>query len=438
MRKCVPSFVLCAILAFSATSMAFANGEKDVAESSATSELKISVFQGGFGREYWDLMAERFQEQTGIQTTVEASPNIAEMIRTDILSGNAPDFVFLQANEAVTKTLMADRQLVDLTDTIAPIKDKFVDGTFSMKSIAPYGDGRVYLTPFVSSTMGLWYNKTHFEENGIATPATWDEFFALDGASAERALFTYQGIYPGYLQCFLYSVFAASSENGKGMLDRLTSYDPTTLDDPGFRNALALLEKMNSEDLLLKGTVGMDHTMSQSEFLKGSALFIPCGSWIVNEMADAPKEDGFAYGMLPAPSLKPGMDRYISTKFEEMYIPSTAKNIENAKKFLLFLYEEENLIEQAKLTQGLPPMKNAVELIEPYVDPGVTASLRILEEDGVMPLGATFTPVNGMATNPEDYFWEQMGAIITGVKSPQKVVDELRPVFEEAQSLLAE
>ena len=58
--------------------------------------------------------------------------------------------------------------------------------------------------------MGLVYNKTLFEENGWETPVTWDDFFELGEKAKEKgiALFTYQGIYPGYLESMLWPALA--------------------------------------------------------------------------------------------------------------------------------------------------------------------------------------------------------------------------------------
>ena len=46
---------------------------------------------------------------------------------------------------------------------------------------------------------------------------------------------------------------------------------------------------------LLEGTVGMNHTESQTEMMLGKAAFITNGTWMENEMQDAPREDGFEF-----------------------------------------------------------------------------------------------------------------------------------------------
>lgn len=51
----------------------------------------------------------------------------------------------------------------------------------------------------------------------------------------------------------------------------------------------------------------MNHTQSQTEMMMNKCLFIPNGNWMENEMADAPRADGFEFGLWTAPVLKMGM-----------------------------------------------------------------------------------------------------------------------------------
>ena len=45
------------------------------------------------------------------------------------------------------------------------------------------------------------------------TPVTWDDFFELGDKAKEKgiALFTYQGIYPGYLESMLWPALASAT-----------------------------------------------------------------------------------------------------------------------------------------------------------------------------------------------------------------------------------
>ena len=48
--------------------------------------------------------------------------------------------------------------------------------------------------------------------------------------------------------------------------------------------------------------------MNQQLVLDNEALFMPNGTWIVGEMAQAPRADGFEWGMTALPALEEGSD----------------------------------------------------------------------------------------------------------------------------------
>ncbi|WZU02329.1 extracellular solute-binding protein [Erysipelothrix sp. D19-032] len=77
-------------------------------------------------------------------------------------------------------------------------------------------------------------------------------------------------------------------------------------------------------------------TKNQQLILDNKALFIPNGTWLTEEMKDAPRTDSFKWGFTTIP--KTTKDAYSSTFTEEMYIPKGAKNIDIAKEFLAFMY----------------------------------------------------------------------------------------------------
>ena len=56
--------------------------------------------------------------------------------------------------------------------------------------------------------------------------------------------------------------------------------------------------------------------------------------------AEAPRADGFEWGMTALPALEEGGDRYSYTWFEQAWIPSGAEHIDAGKQFIAFLYSD--------------------------------------------------------------------------------------------------
>ena len=102
---------------------------------------------------------------------------------------------------------------------------------------------------------------------------------------------------------------------------------------------------------------------NQQLILDNKALFMPNGTWVVEEMKDAPRADGFKWGFTALPAVESGGDRYSYTFFEQGWIPKEADNKDMAKKFLAYLYSDE----AAKIfseSGAVQPIKNASDFVK--------------------------------------------------------------------------
>ena len=153
-------------------------------------ELNIAIFQGGYGDAYWNQMVELFEaSHEGVKVNMTISPTIGDIIRPQIVAGNAPDFICLNdgGEDGVILSLIKEHALLNLDDVFdgenyagtGTLRDDITDGILSSTKCAPYGDDEIYLAPFNSGPQGLIYNKTFFDENNLEVPKTWDEFFTL-------------------------------------------------------------------------------------------------------------------------------------------------------------------------------------------------------------------------------------------------------------------
>src|SRR5699024_3661794 len=88
-----------------------------------------------------------------------------------------------------------------------------------------------------------------------------------------------------------------------------------------------------------------DFMKNQQLVLDNEALFMPNGTWVIDEMAEAPRADGFEWGMTAIPAFDDDDgdegDRYTFTFFEQIWIPKEAENKEAAKEFITYMYSDE-------------------------------------------------------------------------------------------------
>lgn len=395
-------------------------------ETTSTDEkqevLKVAVFEGGYGKVFWEEVAKRFEaDYPDVTVELTASPKIGDVIRPQLAAGNAPDFIyFASTNESgVAQALIKDKKLADLSDVFSqpapgestPIKDKMLPGFLDNKLTAPYGDGTVYLAPLYYNVTGLWYNSALFAEKGWEAPNTWDEFFALGDATASEglSLFTYQGMYPGYNESIVWPAIAGAA--GAEAVENIFSYADGAWEDENVVKALEIFQQIAEGDYLLKGTVAMNHTQAQTEHLKGSALFLPNGNWYEDEMKDAIQE-GWEWGFMTSPVFNEGDTRYVATGIEEMYIPSDAANVELAKEFMRYLYKDEIVALNAELNHAVVPIEGAVEMAKEYVPASNYSSFKIFDESDVLPIMVGFEVATNTEINMKNEVFQPISSIM--------------------------
>lgn len=404
------------------------------AEGKIEGTLDVAVFEGGFGTAFWEEAEKEFEAlYPDVDVKITANAKIGDVIRPQIASGNSPDFIYHSAQnaESVAKALIKDKNLADLTDVFdkpapgeeTPIKDKMMEGLLDKASCAPYGDGKVYLAPLYYNVTGLWYNKALFEEKGWEVPTTWDEFLELGKAAKEegKALFTYQGQHPGYLEALVWPVIA--SEAGEDAVEAIFNYEEGAWEKPEVKAALEKLQSLGTDGYMLEGTPAMCHIQAQTAHLKGEALFCPNGNWYEGEMKDAVQE-GWEWGFMAPPATSKGKDQYVSTMIEEMYIPGNSDNIETAKEFMRFLYSDKMVEANAKLNQAVVPVEGALEVAKQYI-PASSYDCLTVFKDGVKPIVEAWKTVENTEINMREQVFSKAGSVFTGEQTVQNWLDAL-------------
>ena len=378
-------------------------------------ELNIAIFQGGYGDTYWNQMVELFeQSHEGVKVNMTISPTIGDIIRPQSVAGNAPDFICLNdgGEDGVILSLIKEHALLNLNDVFdgenyagtGTLRDDITDGILESTKCAPYGDDEIYLAPFNSGPQGLIYNKTF-----------------------GRALFTYQGIYPGYMEEMLWPAIA--NECGEDALKKISNYEEGSFNNEGVLKALTHIKEIADNGYLLDGTVGMNHTESQTEMMLGKAAFITNGTWMENEMQDAPREDGFEFAMAPIPTENADDVHYVFDSCEQFSIPAAAKNPELAKEFLRFLYSDESVSAFAEASGALYATKSAREVAKDKLSTAIYNMYGIYEEANASSLIMSFAAVPAdCKINPKDEIFNP----ITSVMNDEMAVEEWAQNVEDA------
>jgi len=355
--------------------------------------LEVAALEGGYGVEmYTELVAAYEKLNPDIDVVLQTSKSLEDEITPNMKAGRYPDVVVLGQGRAagLTESLIKDEALADLTpvlDTTVPgesvtVGEKLTAGIVGGLNTNPYGTDETYLMPMFYSPTGLFYDQNLLATHGWTVPTTWDEMFALgDEAEAEGiSLFTYPT--SGYLDSFFFALLA--DVGGTDFYTDVMTYDEDVWNTPEADEVLDIATRLLS--YAAPTTVGyaneQDFTKNQQSILDGKTIFMPNGTWIVNEMAEAPRTDGFEWGLTPLPAVSEGADRFITTSVESVWVPSAAKNKDAALDFVAYLYSDE-AAEIFAGSDAIQPIEGLADTLEGenatfyqvYDEPGVSALL---------------------------------------------------------------
>lgn len=417
---------------------------RNAATGFASKALTIAVFEGAYGKAYWEDVVARFEaDYPGVRVNMIANPKIMDVIKPMNIAGNPPDFLYAPFTEStnMVRTMIASRSFMDLTGLFdspalgkdVPLKEIMMDGILDYAK--PYDDDRIYMAPNYVTTEGLWYNKALFEEKGWTPPRTWDDFWVLGEAALGEgiALFTYPGVFPGYIGSMLWSSIA--SESGISGIEAIMNYEKGSFGTAEVKRVLQLFEKMADTDALMPGTVALNHTQAQSEFLKNKALFIPNGSWFEGEMKDIPRAEGFEFGFLPTPTFEADDPQYARISFEAMFIPEKAKNKELAMEFIKYQYRDDIIRLNAEKSTGVIAVRGGAELAKDALPASAYDAATVFDR-GVQPFLFEWrvTPPTPFSINDEVV--NSVNTVMKGDMSVDQWIDHVEKSFARLRDLL--
>lgn len=400
--------------------------------------LKLAALESGYGKEMWPELIKAYEEANpNVKVELQSSKELEDELSPKMKAGDFPDVVMLALGrkKALPETLIKEKALADISDLFdmkvygedKKVSEKLLNGVLGSTVTDPYRDGKHYLAPMFYAPTGLFYNQGLFEQKGWEVPKDMPAMKELaEKAKAEGiSLFTYPTT--GYLDSFFPALLA--NAGGVDLFNKAMSYEKGIFASEGATKAFNALGELvkNVEPSTVANANPQSFTKNQQLLLDNKALFMPNGTWVVGEMKDAPRADGFKWAMTAAPAIEKGGKRFVYSFFEHIWVPEAATNKKEAKEFLSFLYSDKAAAIFAK--------HNAAQPIQ-----GVTSKLpaelqslyKVVDEvDGVINGNFIATkPVEGV--NMKETLYGQIDSVASGQKS---VADWQKSVEEVSQKL---
>ena len=345
-------------------------------------------FEGGFGRGYIDNAADLFRAvHPENEMTVEGIQQISEVLRPRFIGGNPPDVIDNSgAFQIPNDQLVAEGLLADLAPLMnAPSLD--TPGKTFGETLLPGSqdtgvfDGVQYYLNIAYTVFGIWHSQTLFQENGWEYADTWDGMLGLCETikTAGIAPWTYQGRFPYYLGFGILEPLIYKNGGLQTIIDIDNLVDGVWVSEPVLQSA-TMMAQIVENDYILPGTEGLSHTESQAEWLQGNAAFIPCGTWLENEMRELTPED---FEMVVKPVPGPTADTFnavLASAGEPYIVPADAANVAGGMEFMRFMLSKANAQYFAQEVSAIMPVMGGSEGIE--VSAALTSALNAVEAAG--------------------------------------------------------
>lgn len=340
-----------------------------------TAPLDVVIFKGGYSDEYAIFVNDNMFSRDFPEAEVSHSgiQRLGEQLQPRFVAGNPPDVIDNSgAGNLDMAALIADGQLADLADLMAAPSYDTEGALFADTLLAGSQDNQVYdgmqlgLNYVVSAT-GIWYNTNWLEENGYTYPTTWGEMLDLgDKIKADHGIASWltTGVHPQYLLGFVFNPLLWKL-NPQAMIDIDNMVEGAWKSD-AVRTVLENLSQLAERDQIGSGWEGLDHTQSQAAWLEGQAVFLPCGSWLENEMAGLiPEGFDMVIGTVPPiEGSEVGPEGIFSSAGETFIVPANANNVPGGKEWLRMLFSKEGGAEFSRLTKSLTVVNGAADDVE--------------------------------------------------------------------------
>ncbi|HSG03018.1 MAG TPA: ABC transporter substrate-binding protein [Marinobacterium sp.] len=285
----------------------------------------------------------------------------------NFLSADAPDITAWYPGNRMGPFVDAG-QFEDISDMWAT--DPNLSTSFEAVKPTMTRDGKQWGVPYSYYQWGIYYRADLFSKYGIAEPKTWNELLGACDTLKQNGitpftigtkyLWTAAGVFD-YLNL---------RTNGYDVHNGLTAGEIKYTDErirKTFENWNVMLDRCSFVD----NHATMSWQDALAPFAKGEAAMYVMGNFAVAGMKDAGlTEDQIDFFQFP--EITPGVARAEEAPADAFFIPSKAKNKEDARKFLAFIARPEIQSEWNMTLGQLPPnSKSEVNADDKFIRKGM-------------------------------------------------------------------
>nr|WP_272214449.1 ABC transporter substrate-binding protein [Marinicella sp. W31]MDC2880059.1 ABC transporter substrate-binding protein [Marinicella sp. W31] len=261
-----------------------------------------------------------------------------KQLRVALLSGNGPDVVYTPGPSYVAQMAQSG-QLMALDEYAAEYgwDDRILPVLLNMGKY----DGKLYALPKTYETLGLFYNKSLFEENGWTVPQTLDELETVAGEMLEMDIIPFAAGNVGWRGANEWQVtLALNAVAGPEAINQALRGEIPWTAEP-FVDAIDRLNSWWHQGYFGKNYFSLNGDEQAAGLMtSGQAGMMPTGTWQFQNVATYSAQNGTEAGFagFPSASGNPVYPLGVGSTFS---IGSKANNPDRAAEVIDFIFSPE-------------------------------------------------------------------------------------------------
>ena len=352
--------------------------------------IKVDFFDIGYGSEWIYEQARDFvYENEEYAIFLNADSSLVSNFQKKLEAGkNLSDLYIVP--DADWETFTAQNWLVPINDVYESKPDGEEGDTVHDKLTGMYQEAGYYtneanpstngyyVLPWTQMVTGIAYNVDLFKEYGLEVPETMAEFKTvcdtiISKSNGKVAPIVIPGKIGGYTDFLIKNwwIQASGLEGVKEFFayDSVEVFNPDKQPYAGYQRALEEFEKYfggaNNQfaKYVLNGSMSKDAYTAQSDFINGRAAMTVNANWLENEMINMVEDSEFNMKLMRVPFLEGAQQdedgyvavNYATSGFDFMCIPTKAKEVDGAKKFMTFMTRDSQLKSFTRTTGSVRP-----------------------------------------------------------------------------------
>jgi raffinose/stachyose/melibiose transport system substrate-binding protein len=394
-------------------------------------ELRVwDPFTEGSASPTIEAVYAAFMEQNpNITITREAigTDQMRQTVNTAISSGTGPDIVLYDPGPGYAGVLAEAGLLLPLDDYAAQYG-------WDERVAAPAAEattlgGVFYGMPLTTDLIGMYYNQTLLDQEGMAVPQTLDELVAFCGEATGKGYVPIAfGNNPGW-EAFHQFSMTSNQMLGPEAMRALLFENQGSWDTPEIVAAIeAFFVTLRDAGCFPEDPNAIGYDDGNSLFFNGEALLHTTGSWLVGDILEAMPD--YEVGFQPFPEIEGGQGRvWIAGVGSAWYISANSAHPDEAAAFIDYVYSEESVNRLVGENRFIIPVDFDLSTIE--LDP-LTALIYEARQSAADE-GVEFGYNVDVIAPPEfnDAMLNGFQAILAGDKTPEEQAADLQAAWEE-------